>query len=90
MRMRRGAVIALWIVFAFVTWNVIFDRQVAHAAVEFTREQIIRYQQGQATISIDVGFTPRVSGAALRASLWTAPILVAGALSVYFSFRLQD
>jgi hypothetical protein len=88
--MRRGVVIALWIAFAFVTWNVIFDRHVANAAVEFTREQILRYQQGQATTTIDVGFSPRVRNAAWRASLWTSPILVAGALSIYFGFRRQD
>ncbi len=87
--MRRGVVIALWVAFAFVTWNVIFDRHVANAAVEFTREQIVRHQQGKATIPIDVGFSPRVSDAAWRASLWTSPILVAGALSMYFGFRRQ-
>ena len=88
--MRRGIVIALWIAFAFVTWNVIFDRYVANAAVEFTREQILRHQQGQATTAIDVGFSPRVRHAAWRASLWTSPILVAGALSIYFGFRRQE
>jgi hypothetical protein len=90
MRARRGVVIALWLAFAFVTWNVIFDRHVAGAAVEFTREQIIRYQQGLATTSIDVGFSPRVRDAAMRASLWTSPIIVAAALSVYFGFRRHD
>jgi len=90
MRMRRGVVIALWVAFAFVSWNVIFDRHVATAAIEFTREQILRYQQGTATTSIDVGFSPRVREAALRASLWTSPIVVAGVLSIYFGFRRQD
>jgi len=90
MRIGRGVVIALWIAFVFVTWNVIFDRHVANAAVEFTREQIVRYQQGRPTTSIDVGFSPRVRDAAWRASLWTSPIVVAGALSIYFGFRRQD
>ena len=90
MTTRRGVVIALWIAFAFVTWNVIFDRQVANAAVEFTRDQVVRHQQGIATTSIDVGFSPRVSDAAWRASLWTSPILVAGAVSIYFGFRRQS
>ena len=90
MRLRRGVAIALWIAFAFVTWNVIFDRHVANAAVTFTREQIVRYQQGYATTPIEVGFSPRVKDAAWRASLWTSPILVAGALSIYFGFRRQD
>jgi hypothetical protein len=84
---RLGVAIALWCVFAFVTWNVIYDRLVAVAAVEFTRDQITRHQTGQPVTSIHEGFSPRVREAALEASLWTTPILAAGALSVFLSFR---
>ena len=89
MKTRRVVVVALWITFAFVTWNVVFDRHVANAAAEFTRDQIVRYQQGTPTTSIDVGFRPRVADAALSAWLWTSPILIAGAFVIYFSFRRQ-
>lgn len=85
--MRRGVVVALWCVFAFVTWNVIFDRLVATAAVEFTRDQVMRHQGGQPLTSIHEGFSPRVREAALLASLWTVPVVAVGALSIFFSFR---
>jgi hypothetical protein len=86
---RRGVVVALWCVFAFVAWNVIFDRLVATAAVEYTREQVIRHQDGQPLTSIHQGFSPHVREAALRASLWTSPIVAAGALSIFFWCRQE-
>lgn len=84
---RPGVVIALWLTFAFVAWNVIYDRQVTTAAVEFAREQILVYQNGGRPASLHAGFSPRVREAALGASLWVTPILVAGALAVYYSSR---
>ena len=84
---RATVATALWLTCAFVAWNVIFDRYVSVAAVEYTREQIQRYQRGDALGSIHAGFSPRVSDAARRASLWVSPVLVAGAAAVYVSFR---
>ena len=77
MRHRRLA-IALWITFAFVTWNVVFDRGVADAAVELSRDQIVRYQQGELVGSIDVRFRPRVRRAALTATLYAGVVLMCG------------
>ncbi|HUE86579.1 MAG TPA: hypothetical protein VMO26_10925 [Vicinamibacterales bacterium] len=84
---RVGAVAALWAVFAFVTWNVLFDRQVMVSAVEFTRDQIVRHQNGDALISIHEGFSPSVRQAALQATLWVVPILALGALATFLTFR---
>jgi hypothetical protein len=84
---RRAVVATLWAVFAFVAWNVIFDRQVDVAAVEFTRDQILRHHSGATLISIHDGFSPRVREAALRATLWVVPILLVGALTVVIPFR---
>jgi hypothetical protein len=85
--MTRRVLVALWLVFAFVAWNVIFDQLVATSAVEFTRDQVTRHHQGQPVTSIHDGFSPRVGEAAVEASLWTLPILAAGALATFFSFR---
>lgn len=86
--MSRPVVLAvLWLVCAFVVWNVVFDRQVAVDALDFTREQVLRHQDGRALTSIHAGFSPLVREAALRAAVWTSPILLAGVLAVYFSVR---
>jgi hypothetical protein len=75
---KRRTVVLLWLVFAFVTWNVVFDREVAVAGLAFTRDQVVRYQQGQPVTSIDEGFSPHVRAAALRASGWAGAVLALG------------
>lgn len=79
MNVRRLA-FALWVTFAFVTWNVVFDRSVAEAAVEFTRDQIVRYQQGAPVGSIESAFSPHVRDAAVKADLYAAFVLLCGAV----------
>jgi hypothetical protein len=85
-RLRRLALLA-WVVFAFVTWNVVFDRQVYIAAVHFTQQQIERYQQGQPVSSIAAAFSPRVGDAAVHASLWGGSLLAAGLLLTFLAGR---
>jgi hypothetical protein len=84
---RRRVLIALWLAFAFVAWNVMFDRLVWTAATEFTRDQILQFHDGEPVTSIHDGFSPHVREAAWQASLWTLPLVAAGAASIYFSFR---
>jgi hypothetical protein len=80
--MSRSAVVTFcfWLVLAFVTWNVVFDRRVATAAVAFTREQTGHRQRGQPITSIADGFSPQVRTAALRATLWAGGIAALGVL----------
>ena len=78
-----------WAIFAFVTWNVVFDRAVAVAGSEFAREQILRHQQGQPVRSIDDAFSPRVRAAAVTACGWTAVVLGAGVVVMSVSRRGQ-
>ena len=75
----RRLTLIVWAAFAFVTWNVVFDRQVYLAAVEFTQQQVERYQRGEAVSSIDAVFSPRVREAAWRASAWGGAVLAVGA-----------
>ena len=84
---RRRTAIALWLLFAAVAWNVIFDRLVWTAATDFTRDQILRSQAGSSLTSIHDGFSPEVRRAAVQASLWTLPILAGGAGALLLSFR---
>ena len=71
---------ALWLVCAFVVWNVTFDRYVATAAHEFTREQVIAHQQGGVVRRIDDALRPRVRNAAIGASAWGGAVLLIGGL----------
>jgi hypothetical protein len=84
---RPAVVVGLWLAFAFVSWNVMFDRLVSTAATEFAQDQIVRQHSGEALTNIHEGFSPRVRDAALRASLWTTPIVAVGTVALYFSFR---
>ena len=86
MRSRRAQGV-WWAVFALVTWNVVFDRQVAVAGSEFARDQILRYQQGQPTSRIEDAFTPRVAGAAVVASGWAALVAAAGVIVMVLNGR---
>jgi len=76
----RLLVLSFWVVFGFVTWNVVFDRQVAVAGAAFTREQTLNRQQGRPLQTIDDAFRPAVRAAAWRASAWAGAVLAAGAL----------
>ena len=84
---RTGVIVALWALFAFLTWNVVFDRYVMSSAIEFTRDQITRHQSGEALTSIHEGFSPRVQDAARQASLWIVPIIAAGAVAAFLTIR---
>lgn len=75
---RVPAVLVLWAVFAFVVWNVVFDRRVYEAAVIFTQQQITSSQMGQPVASIEAAFRPQVRRAALEASAWGGSLLAAG------------
>jgi hypothetical protein len=87
--MTRAAVVvfSFWLVLAFVTWNVIFDRHVSVAAVAFTREQTGNHLAGRPLVSIDDGFTPQVQAAAARASRWAGAIVALGAFAAWRAGR---
>jgi hypothetical protein len=78
MRDNGRAALIVWAVFAFVAWNVVFDRQVYVASMQFTQAQIERYQAGQPVSSIESAFRPQVRQAAWRASTWAGAVLAAG------------
>ena len=80
--MQRRLAIALWLAFAFVTWNVAFDRSVADAAHAFTRQQITRYQDGVPVTPIEAGFSPHLRPAALYATLYAGVVLLSGAVVI--------
>jgi hypothetical protein len=76
----RRAAFIIWAVFAFVTWNVVFDRHVYVASMRFTQDQIEKFQAGQPINSIETGFRPHVRQAAWEASAWGGSVLAIGVL----------
>jgi len=74
----KRAALILWAAFAFVTWNVVYDRNVYVAAVRYTQQQIQRHQRGEQVSSIEEAFTPELGRAALRASAWGGAVLLVG------------
>jgi hypothetical protein len=87
---RLTVAIALWTAFAFVTWNVVYDRYLALAAVEFTRQQILAYERGGPLTSLHESFRPRVREAAWRASLLVSPVTIVGAAAIFLAFRRKQ
>ena len=88
--MKRPAVVAscFWLVFGFVTWNVVFDRRVAVAGVAFTREQTLNRQQDRPLVSIENGFSPSVRAAATGATLWAGALTALGMNFLMFSWTI--
>jgi len=86
----RTVAIVLWVTFAFVTWNAVFDRHVYVAAVRFTQEQIRRQQRGEQVSSIEEAFAPELRRAAERASIWGGGVLASGlALTAWAARRAR-
>ena len=88
MRGNSGRIALLvWAAFAFVTWNVVFDRDVYVAAVQFTQQQIEQHERGQPVASIEQAYRPQVREAAVRAAVWGGAVLAAGILLVTIASR---
>ena len=81
--------IGLWIVFALAVFCVSFDWQTRIAGNQFVQAQLLRYRQGQPTISINDGFRPMVRAAARRSAVWLVVIAVAGTGAVMAAGRGQ-
>jgi hypothetical protein len=89
MTTRAQSAMALWFLLAIVVFNVRFDWQARKAGHAFVRSQIVRHQQGQATLSINEGFRPMVRQAALDASIWLLLIAAGGSALTLAAARGQ-
>ncbi len=69
-RARRVAV-GLWIAFAVILWNVVFDHQVETAAKLYVYRQGLHEEGGGPLVTIDEVMRPAVAGGVLRASEWS-------------------
>jgi hypothetical protein len=78
---------SLWLLFAFVVFNVRFDWQSRIAGHHFVQSQLMRQQQGLPPISINDGFRPMVRAAAREAAVWFVVIAALGAASTAAAAR---
>lgn len=79
--------VALWLAAAFVTWNVVFDRQLALEAARFASQNVLLHQQGRPTPTIDAGFRPLLPVAAVHATFWGGAVLAAGGVTLVLARR---
>ncbi len=87
---RRGTLrlaAVLWLAATFVTWNVVFDRQLSIEAARFAHQNVLWYQEGRLTPTIDAGFRPFLPVAALRATLGASAVLATGAVTLVLARR---
>ena len=82
--------LALWFLLAIVVFNVRFDWQTRAANYAFVRSQVVRHQQGQATLSINDGFRPMVRQAAIDSSVWLISIAAVGAMLAFVAARRNE
>jgi hypothetical protein len=68
---------APWLL-AFVAWNASFDLHVRRAAEDFTITQVLRSETGREPALVRDALTPRVAGAARRATALAGTVLLAG------------
>lgn len=76
---RRATVTAvvLWLVFAFLVWNVIFDRLIVLAGRRYSHDATVLYRTTGTYLRIDDVMRPAIAHGALVASLSAGAIAIA-------------
>ncbi len=69
--------IVLWLVFAFLVWNVIFDRIIVLAGRRYSYDATLAFRAGH-YLRIDDVMRPAITHGVRAASLWAGALLVAG------------
>ena len=77
MRSRRVAIL-LWLVLAFVAFNVSFDWKSRTAGLAFVRSQIAHQRRGEPIPTIEQAFCPLIRQAAADSAVWLVGIAVTG------------
>ena len=79
--------LALWIAFAFVAWNALFDYLVVRAGRDYLHAAAIADRQGRPHLLIAEWMRPAVRRAFVCASLLGTVILCCGAVGVFLASR---
>ena len=85
---RRAAATAvvLWLVFAAVVWNVIFDRMLVLAGRRYSHDAAVLFRTTGTYLRLDDVMRPAVSHAALVASSAAAAIAVGALLLIRLAY----
>jgi hypothetical protein len=93
MTRRRSVVIAvtLWLVLAFVVWNVIFDRVIVLAGRRYSHDAMVLFRTTGRYLYIDAVMRPAiVHGVLVASAVAAAIVLVALALILFAAARDAD
>jgi hypothetical protein len=80
---------ALWLVLAFVVWNVVFDRVLVLAGRRYTHVAAIAAREGHPYVLINDWMRPAVSHGVRVASLTAIGIAAFGLIAVVIASRLD-
>lgn len=76
-RRRVITAVLLWVVLAFLVWNVIFDRIIVLAGRRYSYDATLAFRAGH-YLRIDDVMRPAITHGVRMASLWAGALLVAG------------
>ncbi len=76
-RRRIITAVLLWVVFAFLVWNVIFDRLIVLAGRRYSYDATLAFRAGH-YLRIDDAMRPAIAHGVRVASLWAGVVVVVG------------
>lgn len=89
---RRAVVtaVALWLVFAFLVWNVIFDRVVVLAGRRYSHDAVVLYRSSGQYLKIDDVMRPAVRRGVRLASAVAGGIVVVGLVLIRYAATREE
>lgn len=84
---RTRLAVVLWLLFAFVVWNAIFDRLVDGAVWEYLRLESEHFQGRGASVTIADIVEPRVARGAKLATLVALAVAASGLMGITVAAR---
>jgi hypothetical protein len=79
--------LALWAVLALAVFSDLFDWRTRQAGFQFVTAQAARRAHGQPLDTIESGFRPLVSAAAMQSLAWAGLVLLAGTGATWLAAR---
>ena len=86
-RRKRRLAIALWLTFAFVAWNALFDFLIVRSGRDYLHAAVIAQREGRPNLLIADWMRPAVARAFTYASVLGVTIAVCGVAAVIYASR---